>query len=65
MTAITPFDVNIGNEAVTDLKQRIRNTRWPDAETTDDWLRACRWPMCRNWCSTGAPTTITNVWPLD
>ena len=39
MTAITPFDVNISNEAVTDLKQRIRNTRWPDAETTDDWTQ--------------------------
>ena len=37
MTAITPFDINISSEAVTDLKQRIRHTRWPDAETTKDW----------------------------
>ena len=37
MTAITPFDINISSEAVTDLKQRIRHTRWPDAETTNDW----------------------------
>jgi pimeloyl-ACP methyl ester carboxylesterase len=37
MTAITPFAINIGADAVADLQARIRNTRWPDAETTSDW----------------------------
>ncbi len=39
MTAITPFDITISHEDVADLQQRIGNTRWPDAETTDDWTQ--------------------------
>ena len=39
MTVITPFDITISHEDVTDLQQRIGNTRWPDAETTDDWTQ--------------------------
>ncbi|NCF44336.1 MAG: alpha/beta fold hydrolase [Proteobacteria bacterium] len=37
MTAITPFVINVSADAVADLQTRIRNTRWPDAETTSDW----------------------------
>ena len=37
MTAITPFDIIVSHDDVADLQQRIRNTRWPDAETSDDW----------------------------
>jgi hypothetical protein len=37
MTAITPFDIIVSHDDVEDLQQRIRNTRWPDAETSDDW----------------------------
>ena len=37
MTAITPFDIIVSHDDVEDLQQRIRNTRWPDAETPDDW----------------------------
>ena len=39
MNVITPFDINISHEDVADLQQRIGNTRWPDAETTDDWTQ--------------------------
>ena len=39
MTVITPFDITISHEDVADLQQRIGNTRWPDAETTDDWTQ--------------------------
>ena len=37
MTAITPFKIAVSHDHVADLQQRIKNTRWPDAETTDDW----------------------------
>ncbi len=39
MSVITPFDITISHEDVADLQQRIGNTRWPDAETTDDWTQ--------------------------
>src|SRR5215212_4720640 len=34
--AIRPFELNIPEEALTDLKQRIKATRWPDRETVAD-----------------------------
>jgi pimeloyl-ACP methyl ester carboxylesterase len=37
MTAITPFKIAVSHDHVADLQQRIKNTRWPDAETTHDW----------------------------
>ena len=37
MTDISPFVISISDEQITDLKNRIANTRWPDAETTSDW----------------------------
>jgi len=35
-TAIRPFRVNIPEEAIADLRQRIAATRWPDKETVAD-----------------------------
>lgn len=37
MTDISPFVISISDEQITDLKNRIANTRWPDAETTSGW----------------------------
>ena len=37
MTAITPFEISIPDAQIDDLTQRLRNTRWADPETVDDW----------------------------
>lgn len=37
MSNISPFVISISDEQITDLKNRIANTRWPDAETTSGW----------------------------
>lgn len=37
MSEITPFKINIPDDQITDLKQRLANTRWADKETVDDW----------------------------
>ena len=37
MSTIRPFTVEVKAEDVTDLKTRLAATRWPDAETPDDW----------------------------
>ncbi len=34
--AIRPYDINIPEEALTDLRQRIKATRWPDKEIVTD-----------------------------
>ena len=33
----TPFRVHIDDDAIEDLRRRLRSTRWPEAETVDDW----------------------------
>ena len=35
--AIRPFSIAVPDEVLDDLRQRLRNTRWPDAEVVDDW----------------------------
>ncbi|MEM7003566.1 MAG: epoxide hydrolase [Pseudomonadota bacterium] len=37
MTDIRPYTVEITSAAVADLQQRLAITRWPEAETPDDW----------------------------
>jgi pimeloyl-ACP methyl ester carboxylesterase len=37
MSDISPFVISISDQQITDLNNRIANTRWPDAETTADW----------------------------
>ncbi len=32
-----PFTIQTSDEALDDLRQRLERTRWPDAETPDDW----------------------------
>ena len=34
---IQPFRVHVSDEVLDDLRRRLRATRWPDAETVDDW----------------------------
>ena len=34
---ITPFTIDIPESQLDDLRQRLALTRWPEAETTDDW----------------------------
>ena len=35
--AIQPFQIRVSDEALDDLRRRLRATRWPDTETVDDW----------------------------
>jgi pimeloyl-ACP methyl ester carboxylesterase len=35
--AIRPFQIETPEEDLEDLRRRLRATRWPDAETVDDW----------------------------
>jgi len=37
MSEITPFEINISDDEIADLKQRLASTRWANKETVDDW----------------------------
>jgi len=37
--SITPFKIQASDEAIDDLRRRLQATRWPEAETVDDWTQ--------------------------
>ena len=37
MSAVSPFRIAVPDAVLNDLKSRLRNTRWPEAELVDDW----------------------------
>ncbi len=34
---IKPFQLNVGEDQLEDLRRRLANTRWPERETVEDW----------------------------
>src|ERR1700674_3125238 len=52
-TAVRPFRIEIPDEQLADLRDRLRRTRWPDAETVDDWSQgvplAYLQELCHHW----------------
>ncbi len=50
---ITPFQIQVPEADLADLRERLRRTRWPDAETAGDWSqgvpRAYLQDLCRYW----------------
>jgi hypothetical protein len=37
VTEVTPFRIEIPDDDLRDLRERLRRTRWPEAETVGDW----------------------------
>jgi epoxide hydrolase len=52
-SAVTPYQISVGNDVLEDLKARLRNTRWPEAEPVGDWSQGVPldWirEICRYW----------------
>jgi len=50
---LVPFRIDASPAAIEDLRDRLRRTRWPEAETVDDWSqgtpRAYARELCRYW----------------
>src|SRR5271167_334034 len=50
---ITPFRIDIEEERLADLRERLARTRWPEAETVDDWSQgiplAYLQELCEYW----------------
>ncbi|WP_407169317.1 epoxide hydrolase family protein [Bradyrhizobium sp. ORS 111] len=52
-SAISPFRIAVSDDALEDLRTRLRRTRWPEAELVDDWSQGAplKWikDVCRYW----------------
>ena len=50
---IEPFTIEVTDAAIDDLVDRLRRTRWPEAETVDDWSQGIplsyTQDLCRHW----------------
>lgn len=51
MSDIQPFRIEIAEEALADLRRRLRATRWPDAETPKDWTQGVPLAYMREVCT--------------
>ena len=49
--AITPFRIEIPDGELDDLRRRLRGTRWPDAETVEDWSQGIPLAYVQEVCS--------------
>jgi pimeloyl-ACP methyl ester carboxylesterase len=50
---VIPFRIDVPEVDLTDLRERLRRTRWPEPETVDDWSQgiplAYLQDVCRHW----------------
>ena len=37
MTTVEPFRIDVPDDVLADLRRRLADTRWPEAEPVDDW----------------------------
>jgi len=49
--ALTPFRIEIPDDALDDLRRRLRDTRWPEKECVDDWSQGIPLAYMREVCS--------------
>jgi epoxide hydrolase len=50
MSAVSPFRIAVPDAVVNDLKSRLRNTRWPEAELVDDWSQGAPLQWIKDVC---------------
>jgi pimeloyl-ACP methyl ester carboxylesterase len=50
MTIIAPFRVNVSDDDLKDLRERLARTRWPDPETVPDWSQGIPLDYVRELC---------------
>ena len=65
-----PFRVAFDPDAIDDLRSRLRNTRWPERETVDDWSQGIPLAFVQDlaayWCDEydfAAAEDRMNAWP--
>ncbi len=51
MSEIHPFTITTTDAALADLRDRLARTRWPEAETPDDWSQGVPLAYARDFCA--------------
>ena len=54
--AIEPIRIDVSDDALADLRARLRNTRWPDPEPVDDWSQGIPLAYVQDLCAYWADT---------
>ncbi len=62
MSDVREFRVEIDGASVDDLKRRLEATRWPDAETPDDWSQGIPLAYVQEVCAYWANDYDFNAW---
>jgi hypothetical protein len=47
---VVPFRIDVPEADIEDLRDRLRRTRWPDAETVEDWSQGTPLAYARELC---------------
>ncbi len=50
MSSVRPFSIDVPAVDIADLVSRLRRTRWPEAETTDDWSQGVPLAYAQEFC---------------
>ena len=50
MSDITPFKIDVAEDDLRDLRDRLQRTRWPDRETVDDWSQGIPLAFVQDLC---------------
>ncbi len=58
---IRPFHVDVPDEQLAELRDRIAATRWPARSSSTIGRRACSWRRFRSWRATGRPSTTSGA----
>jgi epoxide hydrolase len=49
--AVRPFRIDVSDEVLDDLRRRLAQTRWPEAEPVDDWSQGAPLAWIRDMCN--------------
>ena len=50
MSDLTPFRIDVAEDDLRDLRERLQRTRWPDRETVDDWSQGIPLAFVQDLC---------------
>lgn len=51
MSDVKPFHIDIDKRDIAQLQERLKNTRWPDAETPEDWSQGVPLAYAQEFCA--------------
>ena len=64
-TDVVPFRVSFDAAAIGDLRARLRNTRWPERETVDDWSQGIPLAFVQDLANPATRDLIRGAYKLD